>query len=107
MSQDPDELGGPHRVNNVLGAMEQCLGGVPGFRRGHARGIGFRGRFEATPEAAGLTTAEHLQGGTIETVVRFSNGSASPYTPDRGSAKAGNPIGMAVRFELPSGGTST
>jgi catalase len=107
VSHDPEQLGGPHRVNNVLGAMEQCLGGVPGFRRGHARGVGFRGRFEASPEAAALTTAEHLQGAPIETVVRLSNGSASPYTPDRGSAKGGNPIGMAVRFDLPSGGSST
>jgi catalase len=102
-----DQLGGPHEVKNVLGAMEQCLGGVPGFRRGHARGVGFRGRFEATPDAAVLTTAEHLQGAPIETVVRLSNGGASPYMPDRGNAKTGNPIGLSVRFELPSGGHST
>jgi len=97
----------PRRVNEVLDAMEDNGRGVPGFRRAHARGIGFRGRFVATPEAAALTTAEHLQGAPVVTVVRFSNGAVSPYTPDRKSAKAGNALGLAVRFELPSGGYTT
>ncbi len=105
--QDPAELGGPVRVKNVIGAMEQCMNGVPGFRRGHARGIAFRGRFTATPQMAALTTAEHLQATEIETVVRLSNGGASPYLADRQNAKTGNPLGIGVRFELPSGGTST
>jgi catalase len=97
----------PRRVNEVIDAMETAGRGVPSFRRAHARGLGFRGRFVAAPEAAELTSAEHLQGGPIETVVRFSNGAVSPYTPDRKSAKAGNALGMAVRFELPSGGITT
>jgi catalase len=105
--QDPAALGGPARVQNVIGAMEQCMNGVPGFRRGHARGIAFRGRFTATPEAAALTTAEHMQGGPVDTVVRLSNGGASPYLADRQNAKTGNPLGMGVRFELPSGGVCT
>lgn len=105
--QDPAELGGPARVKNVLGAMEQCMNGVPGFKRGHARGLSFHGRFTATPEAAALTTAEHLQGGEIETVVRLSNGGASPYLADRQNAKTGNPLGIGVRFELPSGANTT
>jgi catalase len=104
---DPATLGGPQRVKNVLGAMEQCMNAVPGFRRGHARGIAFRGSFTATPEAAALTTAEHMQGDAIDTVVRLSNGGASPYLADRQNAKTGNPLGIAVRFELPSGGAST
>ncbi len=107
MSQDPDQLGGPQRVKNVIDAMEKRGGSVPGYRRAHARGIAFRGHFEATPEAAALTTAEHLQGGRIETVARFSNGAVSPYMADRKSATLGNTLGMAVRFELPSGGYTT
>jgi catalase len=105
--QDPAALGGPARAKNVIGAMEQCMNGVPGFRRGHARGIAFRGRFTAAPEAARLTTAEHMQGAPVETIVRLSNGGASPYLADRQNAKTGNPLGIAVRFELPSGATST
>ncbi len=107
MTQNPDELGGPQRVKSVIDVMEDVGGGVPGFRRAHARGVAFRGRFEATPEAAALTTAEHLQGDPIETVVRLSNGGVSPYMADRKSAKIGNGLGMAVRFELPSGGYTT
>lgn len=107
MSPDPRELGGPDRVVAVLAAMEKHMNNVPGFRRGHARGIAFRGRFVATPEAAALSTAEMLQGGPIGVVVRLSNGGSSPYLADRISAKRGNTLGMGVRFELPSGDHST
>lgn len=103
MSRPPQELGGPDRVRKVLGAMERYMRNVPGYRRGHARGIAFHGHFEATPAAAALTTAEHLQGGPIACVVRVSNGGASPYLADRETAKRGNTVGLAVRFELPSG----
>ena len=104
---DPAELGGPLRVKNVIGAMERCMRHVPGFRRGHARGIALRGTFTPAdePSLATLTTAEHLQGDPVDCVVRLSNGGASPYLADRQSAKIGNPLGMAVRFELPSGAT--
>lgn len=93
------------RAEKVIDAMERRGGGVDGFRRAHARGIAFRGHFQATPEVAALTTAEHLQGARIETVVRLSNGAISPYAADRRTAKAGNTLGVAVRFELPSGGS--
>lgn len=100
---DPHELGGPERVVKVLGAMEQHMNNVSGYRRGHARGVAFRGSFQATPEVAALTTAEHLQGNRVDCVVRLSNGGASPYLPDRSGPKTGNPLGHAVRFELGSG----
>ena len=103
----PQDLGGPERVVKVLGAMEQHMNNVPGFRRGHARGVAFRGHFRATPEVAALTTAEHLQGRRIDVVVRCSNGGASPYLPDRAGPKRGNPLGLGVRFELPSGDFTT
>ncbi len=107
MSHDPQELGGPERVVKVLGAMERHMNGVPGYRRGHARGIAFRGHFTPTAEVAALTTAELLRGDRIDAVVRLSNGAASPYLPDRVSGKRGNPLGLSVRFELPSGDHST
>ena len=106
MSPDPQELGGPDRVLKVLAAMEKHMNNVPGFRRGHARGIAFRGTFTPTPEAAALSTAELLQE-PVDIVVRLSNGGSSPYLPDRISAKRGNTLGMGVRFELPSGDHST
>lgn len=99
--------GGPDRVIDCLHRMESQLRNVPGFRRGHARGIGFHGTFRASAEVAALTTAEHLQGTPIECVVRLSNGGASPYLADRSGPKTGNPLGHAVRFELPSGDHTT
>jgi catalase len=107
MSVQPQDLGGPERVIKVLGAMEKHMNNVRGYKRGHARGVAFRGWFRATPEVAALTTAEHLQGDRIDCVVRVSNGGSSPYLPDREGPKRGNTLGLAVRFELPSGDHST
>jgi catalase len=67
---DPVALGGAARAERLMGLMERNIGYVPGFRRAHARGIGLRGHFVATPAAAELTTAEHLQGATIAVVAR-------------------------------------
>ncbi len=91
----------------VLGAMQRHMNNVPGFRRGHARGVALRGTFRATSEVAALTTAEHLQGQRIDVVVRCSNGAGSPYLADRAGPKRGNPLGLGVRFELPSGDVTT
>jgi catalase len=107
MSHSPQELGGPERVVKVLGAMERYMNNVPGYKRGHARGVAFHGHFTPTAEVAELTTAELFRGERIDAVVRLSNGGASPYMPDRVSGKRGNPLGLAVRFELPSGDHST
>ncbi|WP_017597445.1 catalase [Nocardiopsis lucentensis] len=95
------------RVDRAMRAMEEHTGTVPGYRRAHPRGIGLRGHFTADPAIAALTTAEHLQGDPVETVVRLSNASGSPYAPDRHSAERGGVLGLAVRFALPSGGFST
>jgi catalase len=103
----PRDHGGPERVVKVLGAMERHMNNVPGYKRGHARGVAFRGHFRATPEVAALTTAEHLQGRRLDVVVRMSNGGSSPYLADREGPKRGNPLGLGVRFELPSGDFTT
>ncbi|CAN5265471.1 catalase family peroxidase [soil metagenome] len=95
----PASLGGPERVQRAIAVMERYGGTVPGFRRAHGRGIVCRGYFTATPEVAALTTAEHMQGDRIETVVRLSNSASSPYGGDRKTV-----LGLGVRFKLPSGG---
>lgn len=107
MSERPQDLGGPERVRNVLGAMERYMNSVPGHRRGHARGVAFHGHFTPTPEVAALSTAELFHADRIDVVVRLSNGGASPYLADRIDGKRGNPLGIGVRFELPSGDHST
>jgi len=101
---DPKELGGSARVERMLHNHENYLGYVPGYRRAHARGVAFRGTFTASPNAQALTTAEHLQGEPVATVVRLSNGGSHPYRADRESLKDGTALGLAIRFALPSGG---
>jgi catalase len=101
VSKDPAAFGGPERVERTLGNMEANIGYVPGFRRAHGRGVGMRGHFTASPEAAALTVAEHMQGDEIAVTVRLSNGDGKPYAKDRNAV-----LGLAVRFALPSGDTA-
>ncbi len=106
MTTNPQDLGGPERVTRTLHNMESNVGYVPGFRRAHARGVAFRGSFTATPEAAALTVAPHMQGDAIDVVVRLSNGAGNPYTVDKSSDRKGAVMGLAVRFALPDGSTA-
>jgi catalase len=71
----------------------------PAFRAAHAKGTLCRGTFTATPEAARLTRAAHLQGSPVDVTVRFSNGSGDPTAAD--SKPDGR--GMAAKFYLPDG----
>lgn len=93
-----NELGGPKRVEQAMSVLDRFQGTQPGFRRAHARGVGFRGRFTASPDAAALTSAEHFQGNEVDAIVRLSNGSANPYAVDRSSPKRGGVLGLGVRF---------
>jgi len=88
---------------SAVEAIEKAVGPHPGYRRAHPRGLVCAGAFEATPEARTLTVAEHFQGVAVPTTVRFSNGTGSPFAPDRESDKVGKVLGLGVRFQLPSG----
>jgi catalase len=73
--------------------------GSHGARALHAKGTLLKGHFTATPAAAALTRAAHMQGDPVETTVRVSNGSGDPQAPDYGPEVRG----MAVKFYLPDG----
>jgi catalase len=73
--------------------------GSHGARALHAKGTLCRGRFTATPAAARLTRAGHMQGEPVDVTVRFSNGSGDPHDPDYGPEVRG----MATKFYLPDG----
>jgi catalase len=75
------------------------FGRHPGFRAFHAKGILLKGTFTATPEAARLTRAAHMQGEPVPVTVRFSNGAGNPGEPDYKP----DVRGMAVKFYLPDG----
>jgi catalase len=73
--------------------------GSHGARALHAKGTLLDGAFTATPAAARLTKAAHMQGETVKATVRFSNGSGDPDAPDYGPEIRG----MAVKLYLPDG----
>lgn len=67
----------------------------------HAKGAYFTGTFTATPEAATLTTAGHMQGRPVDVIARLSNGGGDPNVPDY----APDVRGLAVGFQLADGRT--
>jgi catalase len=83
----------------AIDAVNKVFGKHDGFRALHAKGTLCKGTFAASPEAAALTRAAHMQGETVATTVRFSNGSGNPKHPDY----APDPRGLAVKFYLPDG----
>jgi catalase len=85
--------------DHAIDAANEVFGRHRGFRALHAKGTLCKGTFTAAPEAAGLTRAAHMQGGSVPANIRFSNGSGNPEHPDF------NPDvrGMAVKIYLPDG----
>jgi catalase len=90
------------RAEEAVAAIHQAFGRHDGYRAAHAKGTLCKGSFTATPEAARLTTAAHMQGETVPTTVRFSNASGNPGIPDY----AQDVRGMATKFYLPEGSTT-
>jgi catalase len=88
--------------DEAIEAIRGTGGAQPGCRALHAKGTLYRGTFTATPEAAGLSRAKHLDGSTVPALIRFSNGSGNPTQND------GRPgvRGMAVKFTLPDKSTT-
>jgi catalase len=84
----------------AVDAINAATGEHPGHRVAHARGTVLAGSFTATPAAAGLTRAPHMQGDPVDVTVRFSNGSGNPGVPDYASREG---RGMATKFYLPDG----
>ena len=83
----------------AVDAANEVFGSHPGVRAFHAKGTLCRGSFTATPAAAQLSRAAHLQGEPVPVQVRLSNGSGHPRAPDN----VPDVRGLAVKFELPDG----
>jgi catalase len=84
---------------DATAAEHAAYGRHPGFRALHAKGTLLKGTFTATPEAAALTRAAHMQGEPVPATVRVSNGGGNPRTPDY----APDVRGLAVKMYLPDG----
>ena len=86
-------------VTQLVETLRALAGSHPGFRAAHAKGIVCAGTFRPSADARRMTRAAHLQGGTVPTIVRFSNSSGNPEAPDgQPSVRA-----MSVKFQLADG----
>jgi catalase len=81
----------------AVDSINERFGRHLGYRALHAKGTLCRGTFTATPEAARLTRAAHMQGEPVAATVRLSNGSGEPDSPDY----APDVRGMGVKLYLP------
>jgi catalase len=90
-------------AQQIFDTMQQA-GAKPGYRTAHAKGIVCEGVFTPSKDAAALSKAVHFLGAAVPVIVRFSSGSPDPSIADN-SPDAG-PQGMAIRFNLPGGGTT-
>jgi catalase len=86
---------------DAVDAINAASGTKEGFRAAHSKGTVLSGSFTATPEAAALTRAPHMQGDPVQATVRLSNGAGNPDAPDY-AARDGR--GMSTKLYLPDGG---
>ena len=92
----------PAIIRQLVETMRALAGPHPGFRPVHAKGIVCSGTFRGAPQARSVSRAAHLQGQSVPTVIRFSNGSGDPDVADGNPA----PRAMATKFQLPEGKNS-
>lgn len=92
-----------HTPAELVESMHSAFGNNHG-RAVFAKGVILEGGFTPDIHARELTKASHLQGLPGKVVVRFSNFSGVPTIAD--NDPLANPHGMAIRFELPGGGTT-
>lgn len=85
----------------VVDTLNRIFGKHPGYRPVHAKGIICRGSFLPTRDAAAFCRAPHFQHVSTQIIVRFSNFSGNPETPD--ADDLASPRGMAIRFHLTDG----
>ena len=81
----------------MTAAEHERFGRHAGYRALHAKGTLLKGTFTASPEAASLTRAGHMQGDPVPVTARVSNGSGDPGVPDY----AADVRGLAVKMYLP------
>lgn len=75
---------GPARISggSIANALEYNGGKHPGYRRAHAKGLCFTGRFVANGAGASLSRAPMLAQGSYSVLGRFSTGGGNPFATD-------------------------
>ena len=84
-------------AEDAVDAINGIFGSHAGHRAAHAKGTLLAGSFTATPDAARLTRAAHMQGEPLRATARFSNGAGDPGVPDYAKEQRG----LAVKLYLP------
>ena len=88
----------------LVNALNKLSGGPhPGYRANHAKGVMVTGTFTPAAGARSLSKAPHF-GHAVPVTVRFSDTTGVPTLPD--ADPNASPHGMAIRFQLPKGGTT-
>lgn len=93
--------GPPDLSQQIAEVMSQGPSGKAHQRFVHAKGVVVQGYFHASPEAASISRAAHLQGGAVPVTIRFSDGAPDSTVADTSPDAA--PRGMAIRFETGRG----
>jgi catalase len=91
----PDRL----TQERIIHRFEQLNGSHPGFRRNHAKGLCFSGRFESNGAGVALSKADIFRPGSVPVIGRFSLSGGQPYAADAATTVRG----MGILFELPDG----
>ncbi len=88
----------------LVDALNKLSGGPhKGFRANHAKGVMAQGTFTPAPSAASLSKAPHFAK-RVTVLVRFSDTTGVPTLPD--ASPDASPHGMAIRFNIPGGGST-
>ena len=89
----------PVNAPQVVDAIQDVFGVIPGQRRNHTKGTCAVGEFVGTKEAQALSKAGLFSGQTIPVTARFSLAGGNAKAPDA----ARSPRGMALEFKMPDG----
>lgn len=75
----------PPTARTLIAAIEATAGPHPGYRRAHSRGVCVGGWFDATAEAAALSSARVFAQGRVPVLGRLSIGGADPHGAEAGA----------------------
>jgi len=91
----------PHALTpaRFIDRFEKVNGIHPGFRRNHAKGLGFSGWFDSNGQGIPLSKAIVFRPGRVPVIGRFSLSGGRPYAADAATTVRG----MAILFKLPDG----
>jgi catalase len=91
----------PHALTpaRMVDTFEQVNGVHPGFRRNHAKGVGFSGKFQSNGQGASISKASVFQPEGFPVIGRFAVAIGQPFQADAPHTVRS----MAIQIKLPDG----